>query len=307
MDPDRVVPELRSWVPKYRLPMESSLLRFVANGILGCLPHRSVPGVRFERRDGAAHGVRLFIPQERRSRGALLWIHGGGLIIGHPVMDDRVCAQTALELGIVVASARYRLAPAHPYPAAIDDCHAAWMWLTRNAASLDIDPGGIAIGGQSAGGGLAAALVQRIRDGEAPHPAAQWLFCPMLDDRTAVQRALDAERHFVWDNRLNRYGWGAYLGSDLGGATTPPYAVPARRADLSGLPAAWVGIGDIDLFFEEDMTYARRLEGAGVPVTLDVVPGAPHAFEVWGARTTTSTAYMARARHWLACAIGSPR
>ncbi|NCA14003.1 MAG: alpha/beta hydrolase, partial [Proteobacteria bacterium] len=146
MDLKRVAPELRPWVPKYRMPIESSLLRLVANGILGLLPYRSLSGVQFERRDGAAHSVRLFTPQERRSRGALLWVHGGGLIIGHPAMDDQFCAETARELGIVVVSARYRLAPRHPYPAAIDDGHAAWEWLTGNAGSLGVDPGRIAVG-----------------------------------------------------------------------------------------------------------------------------------------------------------------
>lgn len=305
MDLKRVAPELRPWVPKYRMPIESSLLRFVANGILGLLPHRSLSGVQFERRDGAAHSVRLFTPQERRSRGALLWVHGGGLIIGHPAMDDQFCAETARELGIVVVSARYRLAPRHPYPAAIDDGHAAWEWLTRNAGSLGVDPGRIAVGGQSAGGGLAAALAQRVCDGQPPHPVAQWLFCPMLDDRTAAQLDLDAQEHFVWDNRLNRFGWRAYLGREPGGTTAPRYAVPARRDDLTGLPTAWIGVGDVDLFFAEDLAYARRLTAGGVPVTLDVVPGAPHGFEVWGRKTQTASAYRDRARDWLSTAISA--
>ncbi len=305
MDLKRVAPELRPWVPKYRMPIESSLLRLVANVILGLLPHRSLSGVRFERRDGAAHSVRLFTPQERRSRGALLWVHGGGLIIGHPAIDDQFCAETARELGIVVVSARYRLAPRHPYPAAIDDGHAAWEWLTRNAGSLGVDPGRIAVGGQSAGGGLAAALAQRVCDGQPPHPVAQWLFCPMLDDRTAAQLDLDAQEHFVWDNRLNRFGWRAYLGREPGGTTAPRYAVPARRDDLTGLPTAWIGVGDVDLFFAEDLAYARRLTAGGVPVTLDVVPGAPHGFEVWGRKTQTASAYRDRARDWLSTAISA--
>ena len=299
MDPLRIAHELRPFVPKMRLPMQSSLLRHVANGILRCMPGRTVPGVRLERRDDAGQGLRLFIPESPRSNGALLWVHGGGLIIGHPAMDDRFCAQTALDLGIVVAATRYRLAPSHQYPAAIDDCHAAWVWLTRNRGSLAVDPGRIAIGGRSAGGGLAAALVQRTCDGNPPHPVAQWLFCPMLDDRTAARHDLDAVRHPVWDNRLNRYGWRAYLGTDVGAATTPPYAVPSRRADMVGLPPTWFGVGDIDLFFEEDEAYAQCLEAAGVAVTRDVVPGAPHGFEVWGAQTKLVTAYLARARDWL--------
>ena len=303
MDLNRVAPELRPYVPRFRVPMESPLLRCLGYGVLLLLPGRTVPGVRFERRDDAGRGVRLFIPEVRKSGGALLWIHGGGLILGHPATDDRFCAEIARDLGIVVASVRYRLAPAHPYPAAIDDCHDAWTWLLRNASAFGIDPARIAIGGQSAGGGLAAALVQRACDGQPPHPVAQWLLCPMLDDRTAARRDLDAEQHFVWDNRMNLFGWRAYLGNDPGGSSAPPYAVPARRDDLTNLPPAWIGVGDIDLFFEEDGAYATRLMESGVSVTLDVVPGAPHGFWRLGASTKTATAYLGRAREWLGQAI----
>ena len=305
MNLNRVAHDLRPSMPKIRMPMESPFLRFVGNVVFRLVPSRSVPGVRFERRDDAAQGLRLFVPETRRSDGALLWIHGGGMVLGHPAMDDQFCAETAGELGIVVVSARYRLAPRHPYPAAIDDCHAAWEWLTRNAGSLGVDPERIAIGGQSAGGGLAAALAQRACDGQPPHPLAQWLFCPMLDDRTAARRDLDAENHFVWDNRLNRFGWRAYLGNEPGGATAPRYAVPARRDHVKGLPTAWIGVGDVDLFFAEDLAYARRLTADGVPVTFDVVPGAPHGFEVWGQRTRTASAYLGRARDWLHTAIAA--
>lgn len=303
MDLNRVAHELRPSVPKFRVPIESPLLRFVGNGALRLMPARTVHGVRFERRDDAGPGLRLFMPEVRRSDGALLWIHGGGLIIGHPAIDDRFCAVTARDLGIVVASVRYRLGPAYPYPAAIDDCHAAWEWLLRNATPLNIDPARVTIGGQSAGGGLAAALVQRACDEEPPHPVAQWLFCPMLDDRTAARRDLDVGKHFVWDNRMNLFGWRAYLGNNPGAPATPPYAVPARRDDVTGLPPAWIGIGDIDLFFDEDVAYAKRLTAAGTSVTLDVVPGAPHGFEVWGVSTRTASAYLGRAREWLGQAI----
>lgn len=303
MDLNRVAVELRPLVPKFRLPMESQVLRLLGNCALRLLPRRTVPGVRFDQRDDAGRGLSLFIPEQRKSNGALLWIHGSGFILGHPTMDDRFCAETARDLGIVVASARYRLAPAHPHPAAIDDCNVAWEWLLGAARSLGIEPTRIVIGGRSAGGGLAAALVQRVCDAQAPHPVAQWLFCPMLDDRTAERRDLDAEKHFVWDNRLNRFGWRSFLSNEPGAATTLPYAVPARRDDLAGLPPAWLGVGDVDLFFGEDMDYAGRLSAAGVHVTVDIVPGAPHGFEVWGSSATLASAYVARAREWLGRAI----
>jgi acetyl esterase/lipase len=125
----------------------------------------------------------------------------------------------------------------------------------------------------------------------------------MLDDRTAARRNLDAEQHFVWDNRMNLFGWRAYLGNEPGGSSAPPYAVPARRDDLTNLPRAWIGVGDIDLFFEEDVAYSQRLTEAGVSVTLDVVPGAPHGFWRLAGSTKMATAYLCRARDWLGQAI----
>ncbi|QEO13842.1 alpha/beta hydrolase [Agromyces intestinalis] len=236
---------------------------------------------------------------------ALLWIHGGGLVIGSMAQDDARCLDVAAELGIVVVSVEYRLAPEHPYPAPLDDCDAAWAWLHSVAAARRIDSSRVAIGGQSAGGGLAAALVQRIHDRGGVQPVAQWLFCPMLDDRTAADRSLDAVGHFIWNNRSNRAGWGAYLGSAMGGADVPAEAAPARRTDLTGLPPAWIGAGDIELFFAEDRDYAERLAAAGVEVEWAVVPGAPHGFESMAGDTAVARTYVAGARRWLASQLGS--
>jgi acetyl esterase/lipase len=156
----------------------------------------------------------------------------------------------------------------------------------------------VVVGGKSAGGGLAAALVQRLRD-EGERPLAQWLFCPMLDDRTGARRDLDARRHRGWDNRLNRVGWRAYLGREPGAEVVPHYAVPARRENLAGLPPTWIGVGDIDLFHDEDAEYARRLRAAGVDTTVHVVPGAPHGFESWAPDTGFTRVYLGTARKWL--------
>ncbi len=184
-------------MPKFRVPGESPILRFVGKGLFRLLPGRPVPGVPLELQADAGRGLCLFIPEVRTRDGALLWIHGGGLIFGHPTTDDRFGGEIARNLGIVVASVRYRLAPAHPYPAAIDDCHDARMWPLRNANTFDIDPARIAIGGESAGGGPAAALVQRVCDGGAPYPVAKSLICPMVDKGRAARRDLDAEKHVV--------------------------------------------------------------------------------------------------------------
>ena len=195
-------------------------------------------------------------------------------------MDDGRCAELVRELGIVVVSAYYRLAPKHPFPAAVDDCRAAWGWLQSNLQELGIDSSRVGVGGESAGGGIAASLAQRLHDEGGLQPACQLLVYRMLDDRTAARRELDSPQHMVWTNRSNLTGWSSYLGSAPGGASVPEYAVPARREDLSGLPPAWIGVGNLDLFLEEDREYARRLNEAGVPCRLDEFPGAFHGFLV---------------------------
>jgi acetyl esterase/lipase len=159
------------------------------------------------------------------------------------------------------------------------------------------------VGGESAGGGLAASAVQRLHDAGA-HPLGQWLFCPMLDDRTAARTELDDVGHFVWNNVSNRFGWSSYLGQAPGAPEVAPYAVAARRGELSGLPPAWICVGDIELFHDEDVDYARRLEAAGVPVTLDVTSGTPHGFENWAADTAPARMLVRRARAWLGELVG---
>lgn len=238
--------------------------------------------------------MRRYTPATITSPSQLLWIHGGGMVIGAPPMDDLLCSETAAELGITVASVDYRHAPEHPFPAALDDCAAVWAALTAESRNP------VAIGGQSAGGGIAASLAQRLLDEGGRQPAAQWLFSPMLDDRTAADRALDDIEHFVWDNRSNRIGWRALLGREPGGATTPIYSVPARREDLSGLAPAWIGVGDIDLFYQENKTYAQRLEEAGVETEVRIAGGAPHGFESLAPQARSALQIRGEARTWLA-------
>jgi acetyl esterase/lipase len=265
------------------------------------IPNPRVPDdIRYERVDlGPGTAVHVFTPSARGNGGALLWIHGGGLVTGAAAQDHRFCVEVARDLAVPVVSVDYRLAPEHPYPVPVDDCLSAWRWLQGHAVDRGVDPARVAIGGQSAGGCLAASLVQRVHDGPGQQPVAQWLFCPMLDDRTAAHRDLDTVRHFLWNNRSNRAGWRAYLGADPGSAAVPTDAVPARRTDLSGLPPAWIGIGDAELFYDEARAYAEALTAAGVPTTLDTVPGAPHAFEKIAAKAPVSQAYLRRAKTWL--------
>jgi acetyl esterase/lipase len=199
---------------------------------------------------------------------ALLWIHGGGYVIGTAAQDDRLCRAFAENADVTVVSVDYRLAPDSPYPAALDDCDAALQWLLSQS---DVDPTKVVIGGASAGGGLAAALALRVADGGAISPVLQLLAYPMLDDRSDKV----SELHRLWDARSNPFGWQSYLGG-----ADPAAAVPARRDDLSGVAPAWIGVGTLDLFFDEDKRYAENLQKAGVPCEFVTVPGAFHGFDL---------------------------
>jgi len=299
MDISRVDPSLREATQRApKLNLENAIVRTAVSRLSGLMPGTRVDGVdRRVVRLGDGVRLRVYTPTQPNG-GALLWIHGGGLVLGAAAMDDTLCGETARDLGITIVSVDYRLAPRHPFPAAIDDVHRGWQWLQQNAADLHIDPTRVVVGGQSAGGGLAGCLVQRLHD-EGADVAAQWLFCPMLDDRTAADRSWDAENHYVWNNRANLVGWRSYLGHAPGTATPPPYAAAARREDVTGLPPAWIYTSDIELFHDEDVAYAERLRDAGVDVTLDVISGAPHGVEAWAPDSLIARDVVARGRAWL--------
>jgi acetyl esterase/lipase len=267
------------WLPRSPVsPLTRPLLRWLT-------AHAPAPKVRADVRiedkrttEGAVR-VRFYRPaQARGPLPALLWMHGGGYVIGAPEQDEAVMAEIAGDLGVVVASVNYRVAPEHPFPAPLDDCAWALGWLVHEAAALGVCPDRVAAGGASAGAGLAAALAQRAQDEGLP-VAFQLLLYPMLDDRTVTRTDLNTQDHRIWSQTSNRLGWTSYLGQSPGAEHTPPYAVPARREGLSGLPPAWIGVGTLDLFHDEDVAYAQRLTDAGVPVELLVVPGAYHGFD----------------------------
>ncbi|MFC8681964.1 alpha/beta hydrolase [Microbacterium ureisolvens] len=298
MDISAVNPALRTATEKApTIRIDKPAVRWFAATASSLIPGRRVDGVerRTLRHDGVK--LRIYIPAQPSGAG-LLWIHGGGLVVGAAAMDDVHCGETARDTGVTIVSVDYRLAPRHPFPAAIDDCFAGWQWLRANAEALGLDTTRLAIGGQSAGGGLAASLVQRALDAGDP-VAAQWLFCPMLDDRTAADRGRDAAEHFIWSNRSNLVGWSSYLGAAFGAESLPPYAAPARREDLTGMPPTWIYTSDIELFHDEDIAYADRLRAAGADVTVEVVDGAPHGFEAWAPEHPMARRLFATARSWL--------
>ncbi|MCB2076663.1 MAG: alpha/beta hydrolase [Novosphingobium sp.] len=237
-------------------------------------------------------------------RGAVLHIHGGGYVIGTADMNDISNRAMSLALGIVVVSVDYRLAPECVWPGALNDCYAALVWLHDNAGELGVDPARIAIAGESAGGGHAAALAIHARDNGGPAICLQLLDAPMLDDRTGTTS--DPHPHtgeFVWTPDKNRFGWGALLGVEPGGPAVRDEMVPARTADLSGLPPTFISVGSLDLFLEEDMEFTRRLTRSGVPAELHVIPGAYHGFGVAG--MSPQLAQLTELRHnALKCALG---
>jgi acetyl esterase/lipase len=238
--------------------------------------------------------VRVYRPRSLTEPApALLWLHGGGMIIGDHLQDERANIALVRELGITVISVDYRLAPQHPAPAALEDAFAALTWLVANAHDVRVDPTRIAVGGNSAGGGLAAGLTLMCHDRGTVRPAFQLLVYPMLDDRTVTRTDLDTRNVRGWTPRSNRWAWSAYLGQPAGLDGVSDYAAPARRVDLSGLPPAWIGVGTLDLFHDEDVAYADRLVAAGVPCELSVVPGAFHGFDAVFRKAGVSRAFHA--------------
>jgi acetyl esterase/lipase len=224
--------------------------------------------------------VLVYVPKGApRPLGALLWIHGGGYVLGSADGDDVLVKTIVDRVGCAAVSVDYRLAPEAPFPAPVEDCYTALRWLHAHAAELGVNSDRIAIGGSSAGGGLAAALGLLARDRAEVPVAFQLLLVPMLDDRTVTHpdpHPLTGE--FVWTAESNRFGWSALLGHAPGIDGVSAYAVPARAASLAGLPPTFIGTGALDLFLEEDMEYARRLVRAGVPTELHMYPGVYHGF-----------------------------
>ena len=226
--------------------------------------------------------VLVYQPTERSTPlPAVLWIHGGGYVIGSADQEDLGMKRTVSAVGCVAVSVDYRLAPETPHPGPVEDCYAALTWLYSHAEELGVDTTRIAIGGASAGSGLAAGLALLTRDrGEVPL-AFQLLIYPMLDDRTVTS----PEPHpytgeYIWTPEANRFGWTSLLGQEPGGPDVSPYAAAARADHLEGLPPTFISVGALDLFLEEDLEYARRLMRAGVPTELHVYPGAFHGFNM---------------------------
>ncbi|EAP99014.1 putative arylesterase/monoxygenase [Janibacter sp. HTCC2649] len=302
----RVPRELRSLNLRRPLPMWHASLAPVIRHLTD-VPTPVVDGV--EVREVMAGSVRVLVYEpvgRQRPSGAVVWMHGGGLMLGRAENAHERCSTLARDLGVLAVSVDYRVAPEAAFPAAIDDCMTVLRWVHEQAAELGVDPDRIAVGGDSAGGGLAACLAQRAFDAGLP-VALQVLFYPMLDDRTGLGRDRRGIRGpLTWTPTSNRSGWSAYLGHAAGEDEQRAYAVAARRADLSGLAPAWIGVGEFDLFHDEDVEYARRLREGGVECELVTVPGMYHGADSVQPSPPSMVAFLGSASAALARAIGSP-
>jgi acetyl esterase/lipase len=249
-------------------------------------PFQPGPGLKVEAhavpgREGHAVNALVVTPLAvSAARPAILYLHGGGYVIGSAAMVLPECERLALGADCIVVSLDYRLAPDTPHPGPVEDGYDALAWMHQNAETLGIDTTRIAIAGQSAGGGLAAALALLVRDRGEYTPIHQHLMWPMIDDRTCLVERPAHMGEFIWSPGANHYGWAALLGTEPGSAYVSPYAAAARAESVAGLPDTFISVGGLDLFVEEDLEYARRLMAVGVPVELHVFPGAYHGFDM---------------------------
>jgi acetyl esterase/lipase len=261
---------------------------------------RIIPGPK--KSPGVA--VRIYRPQKPAGLlPALLWIHGGGYMLGDIDQEDFNAKQFTLAGGCVVVSVEYRLAPEFPYPAPLEDCYAALKWLSTHADDLKIDHSRIAVGGASAGGGLAAGLAILARDRAEVKVMFQLLVYPMINDCNIAPAAGNLPDTIFWTRESNLIGWRSYLGCEPGGKEISCYAAAYRATNLEGLPPAYITVGDIDLFAREDIDYAGRLIAAGVPAELHVYPGGCHAFDMLLPAADISTRFTADIRRALKRAL----
>jgi acetyl esterase/lipase len=224
--------------------------------------------------------VRVYRPRATTTPAPCIFsMHGGGMVAGSIAGDHAKTVRLARATGFVVVSVEYRLAPENPHPAALDDCYAGLAGVAERHRELGIDGDRIALYGTSAGGCLAAGVALLARDRGGPAIAHQMLLSPMLDDLSSSPSAMTNTGFGAWSRAANIQTWRAWLGKDFGTDRVSPYAAPARASDLTGLPPAYIDVGDLDLLRDEAVDFARRLSWAGVPVELHVYPGGIHGGE----------------------------
>lgn len=255
-----------------------------------------MPEIVFTKGRDGAPDVQLLVynpPSAKPNRGAILHIHGGGMVLGSADMNIVSCSTIALQHDCVIVSVEYRLAPETTFPGPQEDCYAGLEWLIAHAVELTIDLSNVHVMGESAGGGLAAALALMVRDRGVHNLAGQILIYPMIDHRVGgpsdpYNNPVTGE--FIWTKSRNQFGWNCLKGNyDLNDARIGWFS-PSRADDLAKLPATYIMVGALDLFLDENLDYARGLVAAGVPCELHVYPGAIHGFNMFPMATVSQQA-----------------
>lgn len=235
-------------------------------------------------------------------------IHGGGMIVGHRSWETGRVVDIVDEHRVVAVNVEYRLAPEDPFPAGVEDCYAALVWLHAHAAELGVDPDRIVIGGGSAGGGLSAAVALMARDRQGPPIAGQLLLCPMIDNTNSTPASHQYDGIGTWQRDANLLAWSCVLGDDLAfSEDAPAYAAPSRAADLAGLPPAYIEVGEAEMFRDEDTEYARRIWATGGRAELHVWGGGAHGFDMYMPDAEITRAALAARASWLRRVWGSGR
>ncbi|CAB3754847.1 alpha/beta hydrolase fold domain-containing protein [Paraburkholderia solisilvae] len=292
-------PEIRQWLEAVDPPDHVNLTVEQARAPDLHVEERNVPYGP----DGASMRIVLVRPVAVGRLPIFYYVHGGGYMYGTPETALRASCEFARHCGCVVALPTYRLAPQTRFPGAVEDLERALGWVLDSHAELNIDPTRLAVGGVSAGGGHAAALVLRLRD-RGPSIGFQLLSMPMLDDRTGASRdpgAIFGQN--IWRREQNRTAWEALLGCRPGGEMVDPDSVPARVASVKGLPPTFVGVGQLDLFARENVEFAMRLMVAGIPTELCVMSGAVHGFDSFVPDAVVSIAYARTQQRALSAAF----
>ncbi|MDR2751386.1 MAG: alpha/beta hydrolase, partial [Clostridiales bacterium] len=268
------------------IPPFSELTYRVTKKMTGLIKgKRPSKGMRLEqviipRADGKKLRLCVYIPAKpKEDVPGLLWLHGGGYGLGVPEQEEKTIARFVESSGCVVVSPDYRLSIEAPYPAAIDDCYSALLWLRDNAKKYGIRPDQLFVGGESAGGGLAAALALQARDRKEVSIAFQIPLYPMIDDRMSTPSAKGSKAP-LWNHISNFNSWKLYLGDLFESPDVPCYAAPARAEDLSSLPPACSFVGGIEAFRDETVSYFQRLKESGVPTHFKIYPGCFHGFDM---------------------------
>ncbi|WP_101846920.1 alpha/beta hydrolase [Zhihengliuella sp. ISTPL4] len=246
--------------------------------------------------------VTIFRPagSETSTHPGFVNIHGGGMIVGHRSWETARVVDIVAEHGVVAVNVEYRLAPEDPFPAGVEDCYAAFVWTHAHAAELGIDPARIVVGGGSAGGGLTAAVALLARDRRGPVMAGQLLLCPMIDNTNTTVASRQYDGIGTWQRDMNLLAWSCVLGEELAfSAEAPAYAAPSRATDVSGLPPAYIEVGEAEMFRDEDTAYALRIWETGGQAELHVWGGGAHGFDMYMPEAEITRAALAARASWL--------